>query len=257
MSLEVKIINPDESLIPTLGALWREAFEDSVEFTDMFFSTAYAPERCRCLLCNGELVGALYLFDCECRGRKFAYIYAVATLKKYRGMGICRKLMDDTGRYLQERGVEGAMLVPGSKQLFSFYRKMGYGAIGGVSEIHCEAAEEAAVIRTVSKSEYAALRRKLLPDGGVVQEGVNLDFLEKQAGLYAGDGFVLAARKHGEKLFGTELLGDTGKAGAIVRALGCREGSFIIPGDRRRLAMYRKLTDEQILPPTYFGLAFN
>ena len=36
---------------------------------------------------------------------------------------------------------------------------------------------------------------QFLPQGGVVQEGANLDFLEKQARFFAGHDFLLAARE--------------------------------------------------------------
>ena len=71
-----------------LRALWQEAFGDSDEYLDIFFGTAFSPNRCRCVAIEGKVVAALYWLDCACRGRKLAYIYAVATAKTHRGQGI-------------------------------------------------------------------------------------------------------------------------------------------------------------------------
>ena len=51
--------------ISALRSLWKEAFEDSDEFLDLFFSTAYSYERCLAAFIDDELAGALYIFDCE------------------------------------------------------------------------------------------------------------------------------------------------------------------------------------------------
>ena len=37
----------NENLIPGLRELWKKAFGDTDEFLDLFFSTAYSPDRCR------------------------------------------------------------------------------------------------------------------------------------------------------------------------------------------------------------------
>jgi hypothetical protein len=73
---------PTLDLIPALRGLWKEAFGDSDDFLDMFWRTAFSYDRCRCVTVDGEVAAALYWFDCECRGERVAYIYAVATAKK-------------------------------------------------------------------------------------------------------------------------------------------------------------------------------
>ncbi len=60
--------------------------------------------------------------------------------------------------------------------------------------------------RQIGPAEYAALRRQYLPEGGVIQEGENLAFLQTHAKFYAGPDFVLAATDDDGALFGVELL---------------------------------------------------
>lgn len=248
---------PEEGRIPALRALWKEAFGDGDEFLDSFFTTAFSPLRCRCTVAAGETAAALYWFDCLWQSRPAAYLYAVATARAYRGQGLATALMEDTHRYLAAHGYAGAVLVPGSGELFRFYHRLGYRECSRISEIRCGAAAEPVEIYRTDRTEYARLRKKYLPENGVLQQGENLRFLQTQAHFYAGDGFVLAARREENFLHGTELLGNPDAAPAIVRALGCTEGQFRIPGKDRPFAMFRPLGEDSVPPPSYFGLAFD
>lgn len=244
--------HPAPQQIPALRTLWQEAFGDTDAFLDSFFAAAFSPKRC---LCMGD-AAALYWFDCELDGQKIAYIYAVATAKAHRGKGLCRELMAQTHTHLQSRGYAGAVLVPGSEGLFAMYGQMGYEICGSVQEFSCHAGQAAVPIREISASEYAALRRKLLPPGGIVQEGENLAFLQAQLELYAGEGFLLAAEVSGDGVTAAELLGDSAAAPGIVKAFGKPSGRFRAPGNNRPFAMWLPLTPDAPMP-RYFGLAFD
>lgn len=250
----MNIENPARNQTAALRALWKEAFGDEEAYLNAFFSTAFLPERCRCVMMDGQLAAALYWLDCRCRGEKLAYIYAVATAKVHRGRGLCRALMADTHAHLRTWGYQGTVLVPEGDALARMYGGMGYEFRGGIREFSCLPGAEPAAPRKIDTAEYAALRRQLLPEGGVVQEGENLALLETQAELYAGDGFLLAARREGDRLIGMELLGDTSAAPGILMALGLPAGTFRTPGGGR-FAMYRPLGSAKA--PDYFGLAFD
>lgn len=248
---------PGQSQIPELRSLWQEAFDDTEEVIDDFGRTAFHTDRCRCAVTDGKVAAALYWFDCLHMGRRIAYVYAVATAKAYRRQGIGHGLMEDTHRHLGELGYEGVILVPGSKELFLYYEGIGYRTCSTIREFSCDASVKEVSLRSIDKTEYASLRRQLLPQGGVVQENENLDFLQTQDRLYAGPGFLLAAEKEGDRLSVVELLGDETKAPEIVRALGCAQGTFRVPGEGKPFAMYRPLKESALPAPTYFGLAFD
>ena len=95
-----------------LKDLWKLAFGDSDEVIEAFFRTAFAPERCRYLEIGGQTATALYWFDTQWTGQKFAYLYAVATHPDFRGQGLCRRLMEETHAILTEQGYDGALLMP-------------------------------------------------------------------------------------------------------------------------------------------------
>ncbi len=249
------IDKPQNQQIPRLRALWREAFGDTYEFLDAFFGTAFSPDRCQCVTVGDDVASALYWFSCECRGKRIAYIYAVATSKAYRGQRLCHKLMENTHNELKAQGYSGAVLVPVTPSLFEFYGGMGYKTSCYVSELKYKSGTDSIEIHRVEKDEYRKLRRAYLPKGGVVQERENLDFLQTQAEFYEGDGFVVAARIEKDMFYGVEFLGDVEKIPHVLKTLRYSEGRFRTVGNGKAFAMYCPFDNCE--PPSYFGLAFD
>ena len=217
-----------------LTRLWQEAFGDGISYIDAFFETAYAPRRSRVAEVDGEIAGALYWFDCELAGEKTAYLYAVATDKRFRGRGIATALMEDAEAVLKERGYAGVLLSPGSPSLFRFYEKRGYETVGFRTEGRVTA-EESIPVREIGENEYAQIRAGMLPSNGVRQEGENLRFLHRFCRFYAGDGFC-AAVYLGEE-FLPEYLGDRESLSGLLGALGVKEASVRMPGNDTPCAM--------------------
>ena len=239
-----------EQAISGLRQLWKLAFGDTDAFLDGFFGTAFSFDRCRWIEADHRIV-ALYWFDCRFRGEKLAYLYAVATHPDYRGRGLCRKLMADTHDHLQNLGYGGILLVPQEEGLRKMYAAMGYADATKVSEFSCEAGT-AVSLQPVDAQTYGMLRRRFLPEGGVIQEEENLRFLASYASFYAGEDFLLAAS--GSE--GIELLGNREKAPGILAALGLAAGRFRTPGGEKPYAMFLALGKE-IPAPDYFGFAFD
>ena len=252
----MKIDYPTPELIPQLRALWKEAFGDDDEFLDSFFAAAYSPARCRCVLVDGTVAAALYWFDVTCGEQEMAYIYAVATAAAYREQGFCRALMEDTHLRLSLRGYDGAVLVPDGEALSHMYKQLGYTYCSAVTEFICSAGTDPVPMHRIDRGEYARQRRLLLPEGGIIQEDENLDFLETQASFYSGLSFLLAARQEGDNLVGLELLGNPSVGPGILLSLGLSYGRFRSPGDGKPFAMFHPLK-ENAQVPTYFGLAFD
>ena len=244
----------------SLKGLWKEAFGDGDEFLDSFFQSAYSEKRCRAVVDGNEALGALYIFDCTLQGAKIAYIYAVATRKSARGKGICTALMGDTHEYLKKNGYLGAILVPSKPSLFDFYGRFGYETCSSIGEFEATPSGESLEIEKIDKLEYARRRRELLPNGGVIQENENMDFLATYADFYKGDGVLFAASKSGNKLFCPELLGNAQKVPNLLKTFGCQKGFFRIPPTQnvqtRPFAMYCPL-DKNAPKPKYFAHAFD
>ena len=245
---------PDQ--MPQLRNLWQEAFGDSEDYLDIFFTTGFAPSRCRCVTEAGQVAAVLYWLDMFCGGQKCAYIYAVATAKTHRGRGLCRMLMEDSHKVLRSRGYYGAVLSPSDAGLARMYGTMGYSHCGSINQLCCEAGQTPAKICKVDGAEYNAKRSALLPEGGLTLGKAAAEFLAAQAELYAGEDFTLAAVRTEEGLFGIELLGDAENAPAILKALDCECGIFRICGGENTFAMFRPLKEKTKIP-RYLGIAFD
>lgn len=252
----MKIDFPVPSQYDQLSALWQEAFGDSEEFIDGFFCTGFSPARCRCATADGKVAAALYWFDVSYEEQRFAYVYAVAVSKSHRGQGISAALMEDTHAHLKLRGYSGVLLMPQDDSLRQMYAKLGYTDCTQIGSFTCEAADTAVELHRIDRDEYARLRRTYLPKGGVIQEEENIAYLEMMAFFYAGEDFLLAARKNGKVLDCPELLGNVSAAPGICTALNCTSGSFRTPGSEMAHAMFLGLT-ETATPPSYLGLVFN
>lgn len=235
--------------------LWREAFGDPEGFIEAFFGLGFSPLRYCALEEDGELTATLYWFDCQWNEKKLAYIYGVATAKSHRGKGLCRKLMEDTHRHLQENGYDGAVLVPADDGLFAMYEKMGYRGFSPMEKREIPAAGKTEISQIDAES-YAELRRQRLPEGGILQEGDTLLFLVSYAAFYtAGDTIFCAAREE-KTLYIQEFFGDPEKISAIAATLGAEKASVRLPGGSKPFAMYKSFTNDTAMP-SYFGIALD
>ena len=250
------ITEPKPQHMASLRDLWKAAFGDSDEFLDMFYTTAYAPQRCRCILDGDKVAAALYWFDCSCEGRKLAYIYAVSTDPGYRNQGLCRRLMADTHGHLKSLGYAGAMLLPQDPGLRKMYATMGYEPCTTIAEWEAEAAGDPIPLTQLTPEDYALRRKDLLPPGSVIQEGENLSYLGGFANfLCVVDTFAVVVRD-GHQVICYELLGDMTKAPGILQALGAKSGTFRHPGTGKDFAMCTSFTPD-CPKPSYFAFAFD
>lgn len=75
---------------------------------------------------NSCCAGMLCTFDVSLKGVRGAYIYAVCTRRRYRGMGVMRTLLTAVLGILRSRGMSFAFLVPARREYFPMYEKLGF-----------------------------------------------------------------------------------------------------------------------------------
>lgn len=192
--------------IPGLRKLWQQAFGDSDDLLDKFFSVGFSPERCGCIRDGEAITAALYWFDCSWKGKKTAYIYAVATDIFYRGKGLCRRLMEDTHRQLAESGYCGTVLVPGNPGLAGMYKKFGYRPFCSV-EAETAPVEKLPVATEISPAEYAHLRKSFLDENAVFQDNTALEYLAAYGGFCKTPEGIYCGYQEGNTFHFEEVLG--------------------------------------------------
>ena len=75
---------------------------------------------------NSHCAGMLCTFTVSLNGARGAYIYAVCTRRRYRGMGVMRTLLTAVLGILRSRGMSFAFLVPARREYFPMYEKLGF-----------------------------------------------------------------------------------------------------------------------------------
>lgn len=235
-----------------LKSIWQLAFQESNEAIDGFFARAFSPDRCRYLAENGTPVSALYWFDCEYEGGKLAYIYAVATHPDHCGKGLASKLMAETHTHLKALGYAGAVLKP-ANGLFPFYERLGYQICGYIRHFSADAGNIPAPIKRLSAEEYGLLRRAYLPENGIRQEGVTLDYLGTFASFYASDDALVCVGKEDPVIF--EYLGNLHSAPGVLASLGVKTAIIPTPGNEIPFAMFYPLNCTKT--PGYLGLTLE
>lgn len=247
--------HPTVEEVPALRGLWKEAFDEADSFLDLFFSTAFAPNRCLVAAEEGRVAAMLYWFDCTLDGAPVAYLYGIATAKDFRGRGLATKLMEAAHLRLKGAGYGAAILVPAEERLFRFYGQRGYQTVGHLRETVVPAAGTALPVREIGPEEYARLRKTLLPPDAVVQEGENLALLAGYARFYAGEGWC-AVVAPGQRPVVAEFLGREDAAGGLLAALGIPAATVRSPGGEKPFAMARALTGT-VPERVYFAFAFD
>lgn len=249
-----------EEDIPALRRLWKQAFGDTDQLLDGFFSVAFSPDRCLCGWEDGQLVAMVYWFDHHWKDRLIAYGYAVATDENYRKRGFCHKLLESLRRRLHDRGYYGILLVPEDGELMRFYEKMGYVPCCGMEHYDLPGAGELDPgIRKITWEQYAWYRPQLLPEGSVTPGeevyrylSTYLDFYRADAGIFCA---TVVDTPEGKRLQVQEFLGEPKGLFTIIKAMGCVSGEVRLKG-AYPYGVFRRLTREKELP-NYFGLPMD
>ena len=247
------IDNPSPQHIPALRSLWHQAFGDTDAFLDDFFQTGFAFDRCWCVFRDQQPVAAVYWFACGWHEKKVAYLYALAVEKHHQKQGLSRLLLADVHTKLRQAGIVGAIMEPATESLREYYIRLGYCPFGGRQQAIFTADGAAVPVTTLAELAYGQARKKLLPQGGITQEGAFAALLQKQAVCYGGDGFVAAVSR--EYPFVLEFLGDQSKIPGFLKSIQIDRAEVRIPGGEKT-AVFLDFTGQQQLP-TYFGLPLD
>ena len=247
------IDNPRAEHLIALRRLWQQAFGDSDAFLDEFFEKGFAFDRCRCVFREGEPVAAVYRFDGAWQERKIAYLYALSVAESHRGQGLSRLLLADTHAALRQMGFAGVVLEPATQSLREYYSRLGYREFGSRQERKIRSSAEPVSVAELGLLGYEQARKKLLPQNGICQAGALTEFLQTQAVLWGGDGFVAAVSRQSPVVL--EFLGDTQKLPGLLRTWQLPQAKVRLVGEENT-AMYLSFSGESE-KPTYFGLPMD
>lgn len=111
---------------------WNQIFGDDFEFLDSYFKTYYEKENLIIDIDkeNNEVryMSLIVPYDYNYYGKiiKIAYITAISTNPKYRGMGMMKKNMEEVEKRLKEKEIIISCLIPANETLSQTYNRYGY-----------------------------------------------------------------------------------------------------------------------------------
>ncbi len=113
--------------IDKIKALWDICFPEEPEFNRYFFEKIFKYGNTLILTEEDKLISMLQMMPCEIKNvGKATYIYGACTHPCRRNKGYMRKLLERSFAVDKRRGNAASVLIPASKELFSFYAKLGY-----------------------------------------------------------------------------------------------------------------------------------
>jgi predicted acetyltransferase len=113
--------------------LWKECFDDSDEFIDLYFRLRYNNEVSVYFKSANQVITALqmlpYPFTYQGKVCSSSYISGACTHPEYRNIGAMRGLISEAFARMAKKNVAISTLIPADDWLFDYYGSMGYTTI--------------------------------------------------------------------------------------------------------------------------------
>lgn len=195
--------------------LWQLCFDDSIEFTDLYFDQRYKDELNVAIREDNKMIAALQMIPYPmtfCNETiATSYISGACTHPDYRNHGAMRRLLKETHRRMFQNGVLLSTLIPAEEWLVAYYAKSGYALSFGyaaqtmkVEELRPDSAYTISVCRS-PESEYYHYFDACMRGRKCCIQHLKEDFLVILADLKLSGGQLLVAR-HVDRIVGMAFI---------------------------------------------------
>jgi predicted acetyltransferase len=120
----------DENTFQHVRKMWKDCFNDTDEFIDLYFSEKYDNRNTLIYFDENTPVASLqmlmYIFTFYGEEISSAYISGACTVEPFRNKGYMRKLLKTSLEVIQNRQIPLSILIPAETWLYSYYAKFGY-----------------------------------------------------------------------------------------------------------------------------------
>ncbi len=280
------IIFSNDTYINQIKHLWKEAFSDTDESIDFYFSNIHKNENMLIDVEDGKVRAMLTMhpikLSLEDKVVSGRYIYAVATGADFRGRGISSRLLEYAHGYMREQNISVSLLVPATEELFDFYEKRRYKKAFLISEKIYDAKDiekpnQLYTYDDCTPKEYYEIRKKAFLDVSsfAFWDEEMLSKIMEYARFFGAQfykistndcTFAIYVTKDGEKAFVHELalkgMSDEEAIQIIHEIIGVKTYTVRTSADKKGYikdyAMVCNLKDEDIeLNNAYFNLAME
>jgi len=118
--------------------LWKLCFDDSEEFTDLYFQYRYSNKVNISIQSGDNIIAALQMipYPMSFYGSDIntSYISGACTHPDYRGKGVMKELLSQAFAQMTRKGVYVSTLIPAEPWLFGYYARAGYTPLFRYSE---------------------------------------------------------------------------------------------------------------------------
>lgn len=226
-----------------LQALWQEAFGDSDEYLNAFFTSVYKDENTLVYVEGGRSAAALYIVPYTMPQKegniKIAYLYALATRPSFRGQGIMARLIERSFEICQKRGYRLLTLIPSERSLFDYYRRFGFE----------ESFDRAVITKDIGAVRAAAVGAATLPLKKADADTVYDAYMK--SGFYGSNCVVLTKEQN---RFYIETLEREGGQALTFTVRGENDGYMLLALNGEELTVYETNADSAVLPALYASL---
>ncbi len=115
--------------------LFNVCFPGEEEFGEYFFKNHFSLKDTLVDEEKGVIRGSAMMLPYYIEGvGEVTYLYSVDTLPEFRGRGICKNILEHSHKLDLGKSRKASILIPGGKDLFDFYKKLGYEISSCVDE---------------------------------------------------------------------------------------------------------------------------
>ncbi len=197
--------------------LWQQCFEDSPEFTELYFNLRYKEDINIAWIENEILISALQMLPYPMsffeKRWNTSYISGACTNPSYRSQGAMRRLLNEAFHSMLHHNIHISTLIPAEPWLFNYYQSVGYASIFGyiIHEVKVDNKVDsdcATVVHLTSfdESVYQYFNRKQLERNLYIEHTAD-DFKVILADLEIGEGGVFVAF-HNKEIVGVAIAYD-------------------------------------------------
>lgn len=170
----MRILNhPKHEEINQLRQIWCEGFPDDIDgYCDFYFKKFFRPERCFAVYNDTEIESAIHWFEAYYKDavgnkQKFIFLYAGATLKKYRGNNNLQFMIRGCQAFSKENGYAGVAFTA-ADDLVYLYDRWGYKRISKLHTYSVNVKRHSDILRwrICPFRKFQILRNKYLDDIG-------------------------------------------------------------------------------------------
>lgn len=176
--------------------IWEQCFGDPKEYINLSLDANL--DKFIVYKIEGKAVSMLCVIPCMYGSARGGYVYAVATLPKFRGKGYSRQLLAFTEAKMKQQGYDFSCLVPATNPLFNFYSHQGYKTGFYCSNhqetFHKNGSEPLNVeVQKIDVQEFISLKQILSNEDQIAWSREHLKFLYEENAFLGGEVLKISA----------------------------------------------------------------